>query len=128
MEDHVADLTRLTITDSAVLFTDDEIHDDVAITKELFFLVIQDPAVQAMGVEKPEPPPQQAHKRKREAHRCAPLESQKFRLGKQQKKTSQQSSKQSLGVQRTDATGPLTQSISSAELTRFATLFEEVVG
>lgn len=53
IEDHAADISRLEISHGATLFTDDEIHDDVAITKELFFLVIQDPAVQARSPNAP---------------------------------------------------------------------------
>ncbi|CAE7397036.1 unnamed protein product [Symbiodinium sp. CCMP2456] len=56
IEDHAADISRLEISHGATLFTDDEIHDDVAITKELFFLVIQDPAVQALMDELDLPP------------------------------------------------------------------------
>eukprot|EP00439_Symbiodinium_sp_Y106_P005727 s1252_g1.t1 len=60
MEDHAADVTQLEITHSATLFTDDEIHEDVAITKELFLLVIQDPSVQAL-MDELDLPPFRAH-------------------------------------------------------------------
>lgn len=60
MEDHAADVTQLEITHSATLFTDDEIHEDVAITKELFLLVIQDPSCQAL-MDELDLPPFRAH-------------------------------------------------------------------
>ncbi|CAE7218385.1 Cacna1c [Symbiodinium natans] len=60
MGDHGADVAKLEITHAATLFTDDEIHEDVAITKELFLLVIQDPAVQAL-MDELDLPPSRAH-------------------------------------------------------------------
>jgi len=47
-EDHHVDMSKLTLTPSATLLTDDEIHENIQITKDLFLLVIQDRGVQAL--------------------------------------------------------------------------------
>ncbi|CAE7909535.1 CACNA1F [Symbiodinium microadriaticum] len=46
--DHHVDMSRLTLTPSATLLTDDEIHENIQITKDLFLLVIQDRGVQGL--------------------------------------------------------------------------------
>ncbi|CAE7520585.1 Cacna1c [Symbiodinium pilosum] len=47
-EDHHVDMSRLTLTPSATLLTDDEIHENIQITKDLFLCVIQDRGVQLL--------------------------------------------------------------------------------
>lgn len=47
MEDHAVELSQLEISQSATLFTDDEIQENIEISKELFLLVIHDRGVQA---------------------------------------------------------------------------------
>ncbi|CAK9002968.1 unnamed protein product [Durusdinium trenchii] len=48
MEDHAVELSQLEISQSATLFTDDEIQENIEISKELFLLVIHDRGVQAL--------------------------------------------------------------------------------
>lgn len=60
LEDHTAELSQLEISQSATLFTDDELQDNIEISKELFLLVIQDRGVQRL-MDDLDLPPNRAH-------------------------------------------------------------------
>ncbi|CAE7899295.1 unnamed protein product, partial [Symbiodinium necroappetens] len=59
-EDHHVDFTSLNHASYSSLLTDDELHEDIAINKELFLIMLQDRGVHSL-MDELDIPPERAH-------------------------------------------------------------------